>query len=171
MNIARLKNKLIAKVITRFPSLSRKFIESYTPWESEDIPWTPVVKPLNESSLALVTTAGVHHSDQEAFDMIDKNGDPSYRVIDSARPLSELTITHDYYDHTDADKDINIVFPIERLLEFQREGFIGKVARRHYGLMGHIVGHHIRTLINRSAQEIAQMLKDDTVDAVLLIPG
>ena len=171
MDITRLKNKVIAKVITRFPSLSGWFIDAYSPWESDDVPWTPVTKPLNDSKIALVTTAGVHHTDQVAFDMNDKNGDPSYRVIDSSRPLSELTITHDYYDHADASRDINIVFPIERLCEFEREGFIDKVADRHYGLMGHIDGHHIYTLVHATAPEIARRLREDNVDAVLLTPG
>ncbi len=171
MDSTRLKNKIIAKVITRFPFLSGRFIDSYSPWESDDVPWTHVTKPLNDSKIAIVTTAGVHHTDQVSFDMKDKNGDPSYRVIDSSRSLSELTITHNYYDHTNASRDINIIFPIERLWEFEREGFIGKVADRHYGLMGHIDGHHIYALVNATAPEIARGLREDNVDAVLLTPG
>jgi D-proline reductase (dithiol) PrdB len=171
MNWNRLKNRLIARVITRFPSLAKSFIESYAPWESEDIPWSPLIKPLSECTVAMVTTAGAHHRDQTPFDMVDKNGDPSYRVIDITKPLSTLMITHDYYDHRAADRDINVVFPIERLREFEHEGVIGKLADRHYGFMGHITGPHIMTLITRTAPEVARLLKRDGVDAVLLTPG
>jgi len=171
MGIARLKNKLIAKVISRFPPLAKRFIDSYDPWESEDIPWTPVTKSLTESKIAIVTTAGVHHKDQNPFDMGDPDGDPSYRTIDLQKTLSSLMITHDYYDHSDADRDINIVFPIQRLQEFEREGIIGRVANIHYGFMGHITGGHIYTLINSSAPEVAKRLKEDNIDAVLLTPG
>ncbi len=171
IGMIRLKNKLIAKVITRFPSLAKGFIDSFEPWESEDIPWSPVTKSLGESRVAIVTTAGVHHKDQESFDMRDPDGDPSYRIIDLQKPLSSLMITHDYYDHADADRDINIVFPIQRLQEFEQEKIIGRVANIHYGFMGHITGRHILTLISSNAPEVARRLKEDNVDVVLLTPG
>jgi D-proline reductase (dithiol) PrdB len=171
MNIERLKNKLIAKLITRFPSLAKRFIASYDPRRSVDIPWTPATKALKRSTIAVVTTAGVHHKDQKPFDMKDREGDPSYRTIDSGRPLTDLMITHDYYDHADADRDINIVFPVERLKEFEKEGFVGHVAGRHYSFMGHITGRHIPTLINTHAPEVARKLINDDVDIVLLTPG
>jgi D-proline reductase (dithiol) PrdB len=171
MRLIRLKNRLISKVTTRFPSLAKRFINSYDPWESEDIPWTPVTKSLAESKVAIVTTAGVHHKDQTPFDMRDPDGDPSYRVIDLQKALSSLMITHDYYNHSDADHDINIVFPIQRLQEFEKERIIGRVANIHYGFMGHITGGHILTLINITAPEVAVRLREDNVDAVLLTPG
>jgi D-proline reductase (dithiol) PrdB len=121
--------------------------------------------------VVLVTTAGVHHRDQKPFDMDDPDGDPTFRVIDVSRPINDLMITHDYYDHSDADRDINIVFPIQRVQELKSEGIIGDIATTHYGFMGHIVGRHIQTLLNQNAPEVAQRLKRDNVDAVLLIPG
>jgi D-proline reductase (dithiol) PrdB len=167
----RLKNKLISKIITRFPSLAKRFTDAYDPWKAVDVPWTPVTKALEHSRIAVVTTAGVHHVDQEPFDMKDREGDPSYRTIDLKKPLSSLMITHDYYDHSDADKDINIVFPVERLKGFSQEGLIGPIADLHYGFMGHITGRHLPTLINRTAPEVAARLKKDNVDVVLLTPG
>jgi D-proline reductase (dithiol) PrdB len=171
MSWYRIKNRLIARFITRFPSLSEGFIRSYAPWESEDTPWEPLTKPLSQCTVALVTTAGVHHRDQKPFDMHDKDGDPSFRLIDLARPSDSLMITHDYYDHRDADRDLNIVFPAERLREFAAEGLIGRLAHHAYGLMGHITGRHGATLINRTAPEITAIMKQDRVDAVLLTPG
>jgi D-proline reductase (dithiol) PrdB len=167
----RLINKLIARIITRFPSLSRKFTASYEPWISVDIPWAPVTTGLENSKISVVTTAGVHHRDQEPFNMRDRDGDPSYRIIDITRPLSSLMITHDYYDHSDADRDINIVLPVERLKEFEKAGYIGHIADFHYGFMGHITGKHMLTLINKNAPEVAARLKKDNVDIVLLTPG
>jgi D-proline reductase (dithiol) PrdB len=171
MTLSRIKNIVIAKIITRLPSLAKGFIESYTPWESEDIPWTPVVKPLSNCNVALITTSGVHQKDQVPFNMVDPNGDPTFRVIDSAKSVEDLMITHDYYDHSDADKDINIVFPIERFREFVQERVIGSVADRCYSLMGHIDGPYIPVLINKSSQDIIKHLRADKVDVVLLTPG
>ena len=171
MSLWRLKNRLIAKLTTRFPFLGKRFTEAFSPVETEGIPWVPVSKPLAVSKVAMVTTAGVHHRDQPPFDMNDRDGDPSFRAIDVSRPVSDLMITHDYYDHGDADKDINIVFPIQRLRELESEGIIGEIAGTHYGFMGHILGAHVQTLVNRSAPEVARRLKNDGVDVVLLTPG
>lgn len=166
--ITRLKNKVIAKLITRFPILSKWFIESYKPIQSINVPWTPMSKALSDCKVAIVTTSGVHEIEDPPFDMIDKDGDPTMRIINDT---NHLMITHDYYDHSDADKDINIVFPIDRLREFEVSHIIGKVSERHFGLMGHIIGRHINTLIDVTAKDLIVMLKEDGVDIVILTPG
>lgn len=171
MNLQRLKNQLIARMIARMPFLAKRFVKSYSPRETLGTPWTPVTKPLSQSTVALVTTAGVHHRDQPPFNMADPNGDPSYRMIDAGRPLNDLMITHDYYDHRDADRDINIVFPLERLRTFEKLGLIKRVADRHYSFMGHITGGHISELTEKTARETALQLKQRGVDIVLLTPG
>ncbi len=171
MVFGRLKNRLIAKTITRFPALADRFIASYEPWKASDVPWAPLSKSIEKSTIALVTTAGVHHRDQPPFDMLDRDGDPTSRIIDTTRPLSSLMITHDYYDHSDADKDLNVVFPFERLKEFEQEGIVARIAARNYSFMGHITGRHIPTLAKKTALEAAVNLKRDHVDVVLLTPG
>lgn len=171
LSLSRLKNQTAAKLTSRSPWVAKKFANRFSPIRTEGVPWCPPGKPLAKSKVAVVTTAGVHHKDQRPFDMKDPEGDHTFRVIDVSRPISDLMITHDYYDHSDADKDINIVFPIQRLKEFEKEGFIGEIAPTHYGFMGHIVGKHIQTLVNLSAPEVAERLKQDGMDTVLLTPG
>jgi len=163
---------MIARLITRFPRLAKGFIESYRPWESEgDIPWTPPSMPLRDCRLALVTTAGVHHPEQPPFDMQDRDGDPSFRELDGERISKNYRITHDYYDHSDAEEDLNIVLPLQRLQELVNEGVLGNLNQRHFGFMGHIDGRHIPTLIETSAREVAGKLCTDEVDLVLLTPA
>lgn len=168
---ARLKNRFIARLLGIFPFLERIFTSSYQPRESEEVPWTPVMLPLKASKIALVTTAGLHHRDQNPFDMNDPDGDPSYRILDTRKPVEDFLITHDYYDHTDADRDINIVFPVSRLREFENAAIIGRLADRHYGFMGHVLGRHIDTIVKVTAPEVAERLLSDGVDAVLLTPA
>jgi D-proline reductase (dithiol) PrdB len=171
MTYTRIKNRLLAKLITRFPSYGKKFINKYTPWESEDVPWTPIKKALADSKLALITTGGAHLKSQTPFDMLDKDGDPTFREISSDIDVNELMITHDYYDHSDAEKDINIIFPIERLRELVDESEIGSLTSTFYSLMGHIDGPHIPTLITKSAPAIVRKLKTEQADLALLVPG
>jgi D-proline reductase (dithiol) PrdB len=171
-SFSRFKNRLIAMLTSRSPFLAKRIAERSPTLEVEDvIPWASLQKPLSASKISLVTTAGVHHRDQLPFDMLDPEGDPTFRIINTSRPIRELMITHDYYDHTDADRDINIVFPIERLKELQHEGLIGEAASIHYGFMGHITGRHVETLLLKSAPEVARRLRADGVNAVVLVPG
>jgi len=170
--IGRFKNRLLSRLTSVFPFLREKLIAGYRPPQSSgEIPWAPVSKPLAVCAVALVTTAGLHHPDQPPFDMHDKDGDPSFRELDAATLLNDYRITHDYYDHRNADRDPNIIFPLERLRELVDEGVVGGLARRHYSFMGHIVGRHLATLLERTAPAVARSLVDEGVDVVLLTPG
>jgi D-proline reductase (dithiol) PrdB len=103
--------------------------------------------------------------------MTDKEGDPTYRVIPWNTPRDQLCITHDYYDHRDADKDVNIVLPLDRLQELANSGVIGEAAPLHYSFMGHIDGRHVARLLTETAPEVARRLKHEEVDAVVLTPA
>lgn len=103
--------------------------------------------------------------------MQDSDGDPSFRELDGATMTADYRITHDYYDHSDAEKDLNIVLPLQRLQEFVSENLLGSLNHRHFGFMGHIDGRHIPALIEGSAREVAGKLCSDEVDLVLLTPA
>ncbi len=137
--------------------------------ENQSIPWTPLKKPLNDSKVALVTTAGVHPKSQKPFDVASKKGDWSYREISRDLPSSELMVTHTHYDHTDADRDINCVFPIDRLRELEDENVIGRLAEVNYGFMGFIPNP--TPLREGTAKEVAQKLKEAEVDIAFLTAG
>lgn len=89
---------------------------------------------MQDSVFALITTAGVHLHDQEPFDI---DGDNSWRVIPGDVESTQLMITHDHFDHRDADQDVNCVFPIDRLRELANEGIIAGVSNTHLGFMGY----------------------------------
>lgn len=103
--------------------------------------------------------------------MKDPAGDPTFREIPAGTSPADLTITHNYYDHSDADKDINVVFPIERVQELKQSNEIGDVNYRHFSYMGHIMHHHIKTLMKVTAPRVAAALKLDKVDIVILTPA
>jgi D-proline reductase (dithiol) PrdB len=168
----RLKNRLIAMLATRYPALAARLVAGHHPEPSAGaIPWTPLRKALSACTVAVVTTAGVHHPGQQPFDMNDRDGDPSFRELDGATISSDFHITHDYYDHHDAERDLNIVLPLQRLEELRQEGIIGGLARFHYGFMGHITGPHLPILTGESAPEVAERLRRADVDLVLLTPA
>jgi D-proline reductase (dithiol) PrdB len=103
--------------------------------------------------------------------MTNPDGDASFRIIPGDAALQDLTITHDYYDHRAADRDLNCVFPLERLRELARAGRVGSVALRHIGTMGHILGAEASRLVTETAPAIAKLLVEDGVDYVVAAPG
>lgn len=165
------KDKLAAKLLGKYPSLFNGWVKISKFIEFDDSPWTPFDKDVTLCRLALITTGGVHLRSQSPFDMMDATGDPTFREIPANTSSSELIITHNYYDHSVADKDVNVVFPIERILDLKRSGDIGSVNYRHFSFMGHIMHHHIDTLMKETAPRVAAELKSDSVDIVLLTPA
>ena len=90
----------------RIPGIRELWAKSYQGVTSEDIPWTPLNKPLTQCRVGLVTTGGLHLRRDLPFDMNDPDGDPTFRKVPCDAEASELVITHDYYDHRDADHDL-----------------------------------------------------------------
>ncbi len=75
-----------------------------------------------------------------------------------------------YYDHSDADRDVNCLFPIDRLRELARDGEIGAVAARFWsGFMGRI--YKRCKLMQESAPAFAAELSNDRVDILIAVPA
>jgi D-proline reductase (dithiol) PrdB len=148
-----------------------RWARNYTFVEPDHIPWTSFEAPMARRRIALVTTAGVHLKSDPPFNMTDPAGDPDFREIPYDVDLRDLTITHNYYDHGDADRDVNIVLPLERVRELAAFGEIGSVNHRHFSFMGHVLDRHLDTLIHQTSLQVAQKLKDDRVDVAILTPA
>jgi D-proline reductase (dithiol) PrdB len=151
-------------------SLSVRALLAAYRWRRIDpVPWSPPRKPLSESRLAIVSTAGLVADDQEGFGTVT-GGDASFRVIQNGVDLDTLRDTHrsESFDHSGMVSDPNLVFPRDRLRELAAQGLIGSVAPRHLSFMGSIT--RTRPLIDDSAPAAASLLTADGVDAVLLVP-
>ena len=146
------------------------FMKAY-PYRKID--WRPgarLVKPLSEVRIAVVTTAGFFRPDQPAFNTSIRGGDYSYRVIPTNTDLGGLEIAHRSvaFDIRGITSDKNLALPLDRLKSLAEQGVIGSVAPRHFSFMGSIAAPG--RLIAQTAPEVAQILLEDKVDAVLLTP-
>ena len=128
--------------------------------------YTPVTKELKEMRVAMATAAGVHLKTDKRFNLA---GDTTYREIPSNSATEDLMVSHGGYDNADVNKDVNCMFPIERLRELAAEGFIKECAPVHYGFMGG--GGDQDGFLNGTGPEIAQKLVAAEVDAVVLTAG
>ena len=120
---------------------------------------------LSKRRVAIVSTAGLHGSDDRPFTL-----DPGdyYRLIPGEIRTNDLVMTHvsTNFDHTGFQQDWNVVFPLDRLRELAEEGIIGSVADFHYSFMG----AHDPIHMEQEARNLADLMKKDSVDAVLLLP-
>jgi D-proline reductase (dithiol) PrdB len=127
---------------------------------------TPLLngKPLRERRVVLISTAGLHRLGDRPFQL----GDGSYRVIAADTPASELVMSHISvnFDRTGFQQDLNVVFPIDRLRELAADGAVGSMASLHYSFMGAFPP----AAAEPYAQHLAGLLKNDSVDAALLVP-
>jgi D-proline reductase (dithiol) PrdB len=129
-----------------------------------EIPWASLRPPLAKATVALVTTGGVHCCEDAPFDL---KSDASFRAIPRTATAASLCITHEHYDRRDAARDLNLIFPLQRLLELEVEGVIGHVAQTHYGF-GFTDNPHDLLL---PGHQIGTLLSQAHVDLALLVPA
>jgi D-proline reductase (dithiol) PrdB len=134
------------------------------------VPITPFDRELSKTTVALVSAGGVHRRDQSPFNIADELGDLTFRIISGDAATADLMVTHHHYDHADADKDINVVFPLDVLRDLAEEGFIGGVAKEHIGYMGYTM--QLKQMYEQTAPAIAEEIdKRSRADAVVLTGG
>ena len=128
--------------------------------------WAEVTKELKDMTVALVTAAGIHLKKDKRFNMA---GDTSYRVVPNDSGTQNMMVSHGGYDNSDVNKDINCMFPVDRLNELVDEGFIKAAAVNHYTFMGG--GGNQEVFTDETGPEIAEKLRTECVDAVVLTGG
>ncbi|MGB8400301.1 glycine/sarcosine/betaine reductase selenoprotein B family protein [Bradyrhizobium sp.] len=137
-----------------------------------DAPFQPMRKPLDQSRIAIITTAAPFDpgkGDQGPGSKYN-GGAKFYSVYDGdTSKVHDLRISHIAYDrvHTTAD-DSGTWFPLPQLQRLAREGKIGDVAPRFFGAP---TNRSHRVTIETDAPEILARCRADQVDAAVLVPN
>jgi D-proline reductase (dithiol) PrdB len=131
------------------------------------VPFTPYDKDLASATVTLVSATGVYLADQEPFPAEDP-GDTTYRVIPGDAPLESMRIVHGHYDHSEADTDPNIVFPLQTLRELVLDGVIGAVNAQHYS---YGFTTKLKELYEQTFPEIADKIERSKTKLVILTAG
>ncbi|MFT7650030.1 MAG: D-proline reductase (dithiol) PrdB [Candidatus Poriferisodalaceae bacterium] len=129
----------------------------------EDTAFTMPV-PLGQATVAIVTSASLHHPDDDDFGP----GDTGYRVLQADRRDYVMGHWSPNFDATGYAYDINTVFPIDRLDELAASGTIGAVATEHLAYAGN--QFDLSAVQMDSGPAGAKYLKEQGVDVVLLTP-
>jgi len=121
-------------------------------------------KPLKQTRLVVISTAGLHRKGDRpfGFDATD------YRIIPVATAADELVMGHlsTNFDRTGFQQDWNVVFPLDRLKEMVANGELGSLAEYHYSFIGATDPRKMEDTVRR----LAGILRKDKVDSVLLVP-
>jgi D-proline reductase (dithiol) PrdB len=132
--------------------------------EIECGPWlTP--KPLEECTVALVSTAGMHRRIDPPF----KPGATDYRILPGGVDFADVVLSHisTNFDRSAFQQDPNIMLPIDRLREMAETGEIDGVSNWHYSFMG---AQPNPLGMEETGEEVGRLLAADGVDVALLIP-
>lgn len=134
-------------------------------WEHQDSPWTSLRKPVEKSKVAILGSAGVHRKTDPPF---GKANDLTLRLISRSTPASELSTSHPAPINDPGKSDINVVFPLQRFLELEASGAIGKMADDNPSIIGTITRYE--AVAGGLGPAIAGELQRQEVDLLCLFP-
>ncbi len=145
------------------PDMAKNLLSLPLP-QIEPQPWI-APRPLAQTTVAIVTTAGMHTHGDRPFNP----GSVEYRLIPGDVEYTDLRMSHlsVNFDRSGFQQDINTVFPLERLRELEDEGVVGGVSRYHYSFMG---AQADPTRLERTGKKIGRLLAEDGVQAAFLTP-
>ena len=138
------------------------------------VPWTPLSKPLRQTTVSLVTSAGISLKTDPPFDMEREKGEPlwgdrSYRVIPKGTTEKDVDVNHLHINTSYIKQDINVILPLTRMAEFEQEGVIGRLASTSYSFYG--FQWQNTNFLEEAIKPMSQNMKQEGVEAVLLTPA
>lgn len=152
------------------------WVRTFIPQEDYqgDIPWTPLAKPLKRANIALLASAGISLKTDPPFDMQREKrephwGDRSYRVIPSDATENDIDVNHLHINTKYIQADINVMLPLTRMAEFEKEGIIGRLAESAYSFYG--FQWQNTDFLQQAIEPVAKKMQAEQVDAALLIPA
>jgi len=151
--------------LDRLSELQRKTSLAHPCLLYDSAPFTRLCKPLSESRLALVTTAGIHVRGETPF----TGGDQSFRALPADTAPADIVQSHASigFDRTAFQRDINVVFPVDRVREFVARGEIGSLSQTYFSFMGAQRPPYDR-LLQETGPEVARRLLGEGVEVVFL---
>ena len=139
-----------------------------------DIPWTPLKKPVSQTNFSLMTSAGINLKTDPPFDMEREKrepfwGDPTYREIPRGTLQGQIDVNHLHVDTSFIRQDINVILPLVRFAEFEKEGVIGSLSPTCYSFYGYQMDFAV--LLKETMPKVVAKMHDQGVEAVVLTPA
>jgi len=158
------------------PPALKAWVRTFIP-EGEfngSIPWTPMPKPLSQTTIALITSGGISLRKDPPFDMEREKreplwGDRSARIIPRGTTEKEIEVNHLHINTSYIQQDINVILPLARMAEFEQEKIIGRLAPSAYSFYG--FQWQNTEFLSEAIEPISGKMRLEGVEAVLLTPA
>jgi hypothetical protein len=152
------------------------------PHRHDDTPLATLDKPLSECTVGLLTSSGhfVEGDDPRPFDVDEMtqaeaetrigeflSAAPTLSAIPVDTPPSRLKVRHGGYPIASVAADHQVALPLEHMKALVDADVIGEFAPTAYSFVGATSQVRLR---KQNAPAWAEQLRDDGVDAVLLVP-
>lgn len=149
--------------IDDIPQPTRDAVQSLPCPSFETTPFVSGPK-LAERRIALLSSAALIRRGDKPFPF----GSAECRFVPADLPTDDILMSHVSinYDRAGFQRDLNVVYPIDRFRELAAEGVIAGVADTNYTVMGSTdpVG------MAGAADQIAGQLRQERIDSILLSP-
>lgn len=135
----------------------------------DTVPLAPLRKALGAARVGFVSSAGIQPKGTVPFDVVHPVGDYSFRRVPRDTSVADLEIHQIKYPTEGAVRDLNVIFPIERLRDLVRDGIIAALTEDLFSFIGYNMDpdRFERTL----AEELADAVAGENPDVVLLAPA
>lgn len=109
-----------------------RFALEYAFVQTDPTPWTPLRFELRRCRAALLTTAGLRLKTQHSF----RPGSAEVREIPVGTPPDDLAFDLTRYDPSEAERDLNVILPADRMGELVERGTIGGLHETFFSFFG-----------------------------------
>jgi hypothetical protein len=159
------------------PRSFRPYYEGRGSFPGEDAPvWAPFEKRLQESRIALLTSAGLYLQEtQPSFD-VDREranpewGDPTWRSIPAGAERADIAVAHLHINHEDLIADPEIALPARLLEELAAERLIGSATPEHLSVMGY-QERSLEGWRDKTVHDLIARLRNLAADGLILAPA
>jgi D-proline reductase (dithiol) PrdB len=120
---------------------------------------------LSQSTVGLLVTSGAYFPDQQR---LRETEDLSYRLLPRDRGLDGVLFAHMTPIRAFALADPNVAYPLDRLLELESDGAIGKLADNAISMVGSVANYEGLAL--ETAANVVAECESMGVDLLLVLP-
>ena len=137
--------------------------------ENTHAPFTPLQRALPMLNLGLISSAGAYIDGTDPFDLASKDGDLNFREFPIEVEAEDFLYAAKGYDPAAVKEDRNVQVPIDRLLEYEANGVIGRLNNVWWSLSPWIPNAAL--VASELAPQIADRLVSYEIKAALLVPA
>lgn len=128
-------------------------------------PLVPLAVPLEEATVLIASSAGVHLRSDPPFGFVD---DLSCRRLSQDLDPSALRPSHPSPIRRPGRQDVNVVHPYQRLEELAEQGVIGRPSSFHLSVLGAI--KQVTRIVTELGPAVLSAAREAGADLVLVVP-